>query len=101
MSTQPEVWLRGPLPGISPALQPAAHAFVQTMEDVEQAAAGLTLDQFWHRPGGAASVGFHVMHLAGSTDRLFTYSRGERLSADQKAALAAEDTPGRATPADL
>jgi hypothetical protein len=101
MSTQPEAWLRGPLPGIPPALQPAAHAFVQTMEDVEEAAAGLTLDQFWHRPGGAASVGFHVMHLAGSTDRLFTYSRGERLSADQKAALAAEDTPPRATPADL
>jgi len=70
------------------------------MEDVEGAAADLTLDQFWHRPGGAASVGFHVMHLAGSTDRLFTYSRGERLSAGQKSALAAEEAPPRATPAD-
>jgi hypothetical protein len=101
MSTQPEVWLRGALPGIPPALQPAAHAFLQTLEDVEEAASGLTQGQFWHRPGGAASVGFHVMHLAGSTDRLFTYSRGERLSADQKAALAAEDNPPAETPAVL
>jgi uncharacterized damage-inducible protein DinB len=101
MSRQPEVWLRGSVPGIPPVLQPAAHAFLQTMEDVEEAAADLTLDQFWHRPGGAASIGFHVMHLAGSTDRLLTYSRGERLSVTQKAALAAEETPSRVAPADL
>ena len=33
------------------------------------------------------------MHLAGSTDRLLTYSRGERLSPEQRAALAAEQAP--------
>lgn len=32
------------------------------------------------------------MHLAGSTDRLFTYARGEGLSAAQREALAAERT---------
>ena len=93
MSTQPEVWLRGPVAGVPDALLPAAHAFMQTLEDVERAVADLTVDQLWQSPGGAASVGFHVMHLAGSTDRLLTYSRGERLSAEQKAALAAEETP--------
>ena len=72
METQPEVWLRGPVHGIPDALMPAAHAFLQTMEDVEQAAGDLTLDQLWQTPGGAASVGFHILHLAGSTDRLLT-----------------------------
>jgi hypothetical protein len=93
MDSQPEVWLRGPVAGIPAALLPAAHAFLQTVEDVERAAGDLTIDQLWRKPGGAASVGFHVMHLSGSTDRLMTYARGERLSADQRAALAAEQAP--------
>jgi uncharacterized damage-inducible protein DinB len=43
MSTtkQPEAWLRGPLPGIDPALMPAAHALVQAREDIAAAAAEL------------------------------------------------------------
>ena len=72
---------------------PAAHAFLQTMEDVEKAAGGMTVDQLWRMPGGAPSVGFHLVHLAGSTDRLVTYARGERLSPEQRAALAAEQAP--------
>jgi uncharacterized damage-inducible protein DinB len=35
-------------------------------------------------------LGFHVAHLSGSTDRLLTYARGERLDALQKAALLRE-----------
>jgi DinB superfamily len=101
MSPQPEVWLRGAVPGIPGALLPAAHAFLQTMEDVERVVESLTVDQLWRMPGGAASVGFHVMHLSGSTDRLLTYSRGERLSVDQKAALAAEESPLRRSAAEL
>lgn len=42
------------------------------------------------RPGGAASVGFHVRHLAGALDRLLTYARGETLSDRQKRSAAAE-----------
>src|SRR4029079_11827567 len=90
MDSQPEVWLRGPVSGIPAELLPAEHAFLQTMEDVERAVGDLSLDQLWQTPGGAASVGFHILHLSGSTDRLLTYARGERLSADQKAALSAE-----------
>jgi DinB family protein len=88
--SQPEPWLRGPVPGIPALLQPAAHAFLLALEDVEAAASDLTLDQLWLKPGGAASPGFHLVHLAGSTDRLLTYARGEALSATQRTALAGE-----------
>src|SRR5436190_19343609 len=86
----PEPWLRGPLPGIPPLLQPPAHAFVMALEDVDAMVTGTTVQQLWQRPGGAASVGFHLMHLAGSTDRLLTYARGESLSPAQVATLDAE-----------
>ena len=90
MSPQPEPWLRGPVRGIPALLQPAAHAFVLALEDSESAVAGLTAEQLWVEPGGAGSPGFHLLHLAGSTDRLLTYARGEALSEVQRSALATE-----------
>jgi len=90
MARPPEAWLRGPVDGIPPPLQPVAHAFIAAREDVAAPVSALTGEQLWLRPGGAASVGFHLMHLAGATDRLLTYARGESLSAIQQAALAAE-----------
>jgi uncharacterized damage-inducible protein DinB len=95
---QPEFWLRGPIEGVDLALMPAAHALLQTVEDVENAVRDLPHDLFWTRPGGAPSIGFHVMHLSGSTDRLLTYARGELLNEEQKAALAAEKDPPRVEP---
>ena len=89
----PEFWLRGPVEGVQPSLMPAAHAFLQTLEDVERATADLTNEQLWVSPGGAASIGFHLMHLSGSTDRLLTYARGEMLTDAQKAAFKAESNP--------
>lgn len=89
-----EVWLRGPIPGVDPALMPAAHALLQTMEDVETAAASLSVEDLWQPAGTAAPVGFHLKHLAGATDRLLTYARGDRLTDAQKAALADEKSPG-------
>jgi uncharacterized damage-inducible protein DinB len=94
MASTPEPWLRGPLPGIPALLQPPAHAFVMAREDVEAAVRELTPEQLWRRPGGAASIGFHLMHLAGSTDRLMTYARGESLTADQREALSLEQADG-------
>ncbi len=88
--TQPEPWLRGPVPGIPWMLQPVAHAFVMAREDAERAVEGLTVEELWRQPGGVASAGFHLAHLAGSTDRLLTYARGETLSESQRAALALE-----------
>jgi hypothetical protein len=97
MTVKPEPWLRGPIPGIPPLLQPAAHAFQMALEDSTAAALPLTNDELWVKPGGAASAGFHLMHLSGSTDRLLTYARGEALSVAQRRALADEqaDLPER------
>ena len=92
--TRPEVWLRGPLPGIDPILMPVAHALVQAREDIAAAAAGASVADLWARPGGAASAGFHLRHLAGSLERLMTYARGEKLSASQLEALMREGEPG-------
>ena len=94
--TQPEVWLRGALPDVLPELQPVAHSLLQVREEIE-AAATLPDEKLWARPGGAASVGFHLKHLAGSLDRLLTYSSGRPLNAAQRDALAEE---GRATTPD-
>jgi hypothetical protein len=89
----PEVWLRGPVPDVPPLLQPVAHALLQCREELAATVRGLTSDQLWAQPSGAASIGFHVKHAAGSLDRLFTYARGERLSAAQKAMLVTEAQP--------
>lgn len=92
MSNQPEVWLRGPVEGIAPVFQPAAHALLQAREEIAELAPTLTTDELW-RSNGAASAGFHALHLAGALDRLFTYARGEALSDDQKAIARAEAIP--------
>lgn len=90
MSTQSEVWLRGPVTGIPALLMPVAHALLQAKEDVVRAAEGLSDDALWTRPGGAASAGFHMFHMAQSLDRLMTYARGETLTDSQRMALALE-----------
>jgi len=93
--SKPEFWMRGiRVEGISAALQPVAHALLQAVEDVEAAASGFSAEELWTRPGGAASAGFHLRHLAGSLDRLATYARGEPLTESQLAALRGEQEPG-------
>ncbi len=89
-----EAWLRGPIDGVNPLLMPVAHALVQAREDVERIAREVPAADAWLRPGGAASIGFHLRHLGGALDRLFTYARGEALSGAQRAALKVEDAPG-------
>jgi len=89
----PEVWLRGPVAGISGPLQPVAHALLQAREEVQSAMAGFPDALLWHRPAGVASVGFHLRHIVGVIDRLLTYSRGEPLSSEQLGRLAAEREP--------
>ena len=86
----PEVWLRGPVQGIAPALQPVAHALLQAREEIRTIAPSISDDILWRRPGGVASAGFHLRHIAGVLDRLTTYARGESLSDEQRAYLAAE-----------
>ena len=89
-----EVWLRGPLPGIPGPLQPVAHALLQAVEEVDAVIAKFRDEHLWTRPGGVASVGFHLQHLSGVLDRLFAYARGEALSEPQLAALKREAVEG-------
>ena len=94
------VWLQGPIDGVPALLQPVAHALLEARDDVSALMDRVSHDELWARPGGIASVGFHVRHCMGSLDRLFTYARGEALSESQLAALAAEKTMSHsATPA--
>ena len=89
-----EVWLRGPLPGYPPQAMPVAQSLLQTAEEVERAVCRphpLTRDELWARPGGAASAGYHLAHLAGSTDRLLAYAAGRALDPAQLEALGVED----------
>src|ERR1700733_2480120 len=63
-----EPWLRGPIPGVDPLIAPVLYAFTQAREDLEQFTEGLTTEQIWSR-----GVGFHIRHIARSTDRLIAY----------------------------
>ncbi len=88
-----EWWQRGRVDGIPAMLQPVAHILLQVRESVHQLTDGLTVEQFNARLAGVASVAFHVRHIPGVIDRLFTYARGEGLSEAQFAALRREGEP--------
>jgi uncharacterized damage-inducible protein DinB len=94
MPTVPEPWLRGPIPGIDPCIAPVLYAFQQAREDLAVCVDGLSPAQIWARPYGFGSVGFHIRHIAGSTERLFSYLQGRDLSPAQVTAAAAEEEPG-------
>jgi uncharacterized damage-inducible protein DinB len=88
-----EVWQRGPIAGVPAPFQPIAHILLQVDESVREMVEGLTDDQWNARPANVASAAFHVRHIAGVIDRLFTYARGESLSDKQFAALRTESAP--------
>jgi uncharacterized damage-inducible protein DinB len=69
------------------------YTFQHVREDLDRHVARLTLEELWARPGGLASAGFHILHIAGSTDRLMTYLEGRQLSPAQLVALEAESHP--------
>jgi uncharacterized damage-inducible protein DinB len=88
--TSPEAWLRGPVEGVPDLLQPVAHALLQAREEARRLLQNFPGEQLWDRPAGLASVGFHLQHITGVVDRLFTYARGESLSREQQETLARE-----------
>lgn len=97
-TTQQEAWLRGPVAGFEPHVMPMVHALIQAREDFERLAGEIAADQIWQRPGGAASIGFHIRHTGGALDRLLTYARDEVLSDAQKAAARSEQQEGEPLP---
>ena len=89
---KPEVWMRGAVEGVDSYLQPVAHSLLQVKEEIEALLPKITSEMLWARPGGAASIAFHLDHIGGATDRLLTYARGETLSPEQFMFLKAEGT---------
>jgi hypothetical protein len=85
-----EWWQRGPVDGVPAMLQPVAHILLQVRESVGEIVEPLTEQEWNARPGGVASAAFHIRHITGVIDRLFTYARGGALSQEQFAALRAE-----------
>jgi uncharacterized damage-inducible protein DinB len=85
-----EWWQRGPIDGIPSVLQPVAHILLQVRESVGEIVEALTEQEWNARPAGVASAAFHVRHIAGVIDRLFTYARGTPLSPEQLAAIQTE-----------
>jgi hypothetical protein len=79
-SVQPEYWLRGAVDQVPALLQPIAHALLQVRAEVNTVISGLSEGNLWVQPNGVAAPGFHLQHIAGVIDRLFTYARGESLS---------------------
>jgi hypothetical protein len=89
-----EAWQRGPVPGFAPLVMPIVHALIQVQEDLQDLVASVPAEHVWVRPGGAASIAFHVSHTGGALDRLLTYARGETLSDAQRSAARAEGRAG-------
>lgn len=93
LDTVPEPWLRG-LSDVSPLTAPILYAFQQAREDLAKYTENLTVEQIWATPYGLGSVGFHVRHIAGSTDRLMRYLEGTQLTVAELRALETEAAPG-------
>ncbi len=92
MSTNnlPEYWMRGPVENIPPLLQPVAHALLQARDEINEMMHDFPQELLFEKPAGAASPAFHVRHISGVLDRLFTYASGQLLSDAQLQWLAAE-----------
>jgi len=89
----PEWWQRGRVSGVPALLQPVAHVLLQLRDDVPSATSALTEAQWNARPHGVASVAFHVRHIGGVFDRMFSYASGAPLNDAQFAVLALENAP--------
>ncbi len=78
-----EIWLQGPIPSVPGLLQPVAHALLQAREEIDELMKDFDESLLWKRPAEVASVGFHLQHIVGVQDRLFTYAKGEMLNEEQ------------------
>ena len=86
-----EVWQRGPLQEMPDLLQPIAHTLLQAEEELDEMMNNFSDDLLWQRPANVASPAFHLQHLSGVLDRVFTYARNEPLTDFQLAQLHDED----------
>ncbi|MBI3208438.1 MAG: DinB family protein [Candidatus Solibacter usitatus] len=89
-----EPWISGSHADVDALLRPLFHSFEHAKLDLAKWTEGLSTEQMWARPMELGPVGFHIRHIAGSSDRLFTYVLGQQLSDAQMAAMKAEMEPG-------
>lgn len=75
--------MRGRIEGVPPLLQPVAHTLLQIEEDLKLYTSYIDDGSLWSRPSGVASVGFHLLHIPGVIDRMFTYALGLPLTEQQ------------------
>jgi len=85
-----EVWMRGSIAGLIPLLQPVAHSILQAREEVNLMMIDFPDALIWVKPCGVASVAFHLQHLSGVLDRIFTYANNQILNENQLELLALE-----------
>lgn len=88
-----EYWMEGPLEGIPALLQPVAHTLKQIEYEARTLLADFPDEHLYAMPAGRASVGFHLKHISGVMDRMFTYAANVGLSEAQFTYLAAEKQP--------
>jgi uncharacterized damage-inducible protein DinB len=106
MSTSPtslpyvEPWMRGTHGEVPAVGRTVLHALELALDDLSKWTAGLTDAEVHARPLGLPPVAFHLRHVARSVDRILCYAEGKQLTAEQLAALKAEQA-GSETLAEL
>lgn len=90
----PEPWMSGTLNDVHPVLAALLYSFQHARADLAAWTKDLSAEDLSRSVLGLAPVGFHIRHIAGSVDRLFTYVRGEQLNAAQMSALRDESATG-------
>jgi uncharacterized damage-inducible protein DinB len=85
-----EPWLRGTHVDVPAVGRAVLHALELALDDLTKWTAGLTDAEVHTQPLGLPPVAFHLRHIARSVDRILNYAEGNQLTAEQLAALKAE-----------
>jgi uncharacterized damage-inducible protein DinB len=91
-----EPWLRGTDTDVPAVGRAVLHALQLADEDLRKWCGTLSDAEMNTQPVGAASVAFHIRHLARSLDRLLTYAEGRSLDEAQLSRLRTELDPAAA-----
>jgi uncharacterized damage-inducible protein DinB len=106
MSTSPapapyvEPWLRRTHSDVPAVGRAVLHALELGLDDLAKWTAGLSDAEVHAQPLGLPALAFHLRHIARSVDRILSYAEGNQLTAEQLAALKAEQI-GNETLAEL
>lgn len=82
--------MRGHLKDRNPVHAAILYSLEHAREDLAKWTDPLSEEQLWQAHDDIAPVGFHMLHIAGSVDRLITYAEGTQLTMAQLEELKAE-----------